>query len=326
MALSGLAHQVYQDLLRVRAEIGRLPSRDEYQKLGKYPKSVIVETFGSWTQFIQASGLQYSTKGKRDNQEIRLEAYNHLQKEVAARKKEAREKRVTHRLLCISDMHHPYGHPDILPFLKALQDKYRFDRVLCGGDEVDFHALSFHDSDPDLLSAGHELEAAIKALEPIYALFPNVDVLSSNHGDLAYRKGKHHGIPRHVLKGYQEVLRAPSGWKWRESFTYEFPSGQKAIAMHGMQKNILMAAKKLGACFIQFHFHNDLSLQYWAMPEALLWALQCGCLIDDTSLAYAYNKAILERPVIGCAGVIDGIPVLFPMMLDSSGRWNGVVP
>src|ERR1700761_9219831 len=91
-------------------------------------------------------------------------------------------------ILVISDMHHPYAHPDVTRFLKAVKAKYRPDSVVCIGDEVDFHALSYHESNPDLDSAGKELEKAIKALRPIYALFPKVTVIESNHGSMVLRK------------------------------------------------------------------------------------------------------------------------------------------
>ena len=92
---------------------------------------------------------------------------------------------ISKSLLVISDLHATYMHPDTLPFLRALKRKYSFDRVICIGDEVDFHALSFHDSDPDLPSAGEELTRAIKSLKPIYKMFPNVDVVESNHVHLS---------------------------------------------------------------------------------------------------------------------------------------------
>jgi len=46
-----------------------------------------------------------------------------------------------------------------------------------------------------------------------------------------------------------------------------------------------------------------------------------GCLVDSHSLALAYNKNNLRRPVIGCAIIIDGIPQLIPMQLNKKGRW-----
>src|ERR1700749_1207382 len=91
-------------------------------------------------------------------------------------------------ILVLSDMHHPYAHPDTVPFLKAVKAKYKPDTVVCIGDEADFHDSSFHDSDPDLDSAGVELEKAIKGLAPIYKLFPKVTVIESNHGSMVMRK------------------------------------------------------------------------------------------------------------------------------------------
>ena len=60
-------------------------------------------------------------------------------------------------ILVISDLHIPYHHRDSFEFLKALKKKYKPDLVVNIGDEIDCHALSFHDSNPDLPSAGDEL-------------------------------------------------------------------------------------------------------------------------------------------------------------------------
>jgi hypothetical protein len=45
-----------------------------------------------------------------------------------------------------------------------------------------------------------------------------------------------------------------------------------------------------------------------------------GCLIDDASLAFAYNKNTLKRPIIGCGAILDGQPKLLPMI-----SWRRVV-
>jgi len=127
-------------------------------------------------------------------------------------------------ILVISDTHFPYHHPDTVSFLKALKKKYKPDKVVHIGDELDFHALSFHPSDPDLLSPGNELLAGISTISPLYRLFPDVDLIESNHGSMVYRKAKYHGIPREVFKSYRKVLGAPMGWKWhfdRRSSHYE---------------------------------------------------------------------------------------------------------
>ncbi len=332
MAQEGLAHAIVSDFLRVAAELGTTPSRDKYcgtsdqPPLGKYPKDVIRETFGNWTALVRASGLEYAAKGKRDKQEIRAQVFEHVQKEASERKAKAQPPELIKRLICVSDLHKPYGHPDTNDFLAALQEKYNFTHVLIGGDEIDAHATSFHTHDPNLLSPGHELEIAIKQLKPLYKLFPKAFVLSSNHGDLFIRKAKHFGIPAQVLRSYNEILDAPSTWEWREHWVLQFTNGKKAYAAHGIGKNYLQMGQNLGMCFIQFHFHNELGIRYWSVNSETHWAIQSGCFVDDTSLAMAYNKATLGRPVIGCSGVIDGLPVLFPMCLDANGRWNKTVP
>jgi len=105
----------------------------------------------------------------------------------------AKRKENNSRIIILSDMHIPYNHPDMLNFLKAVKTKYKPTRALCVGDEVDYHAMSFHDSDPDLPSAGDELVNSIKILKDVYKIFPQMDLVDSNHGSMVYRKGKHHG-------------------------------------------------------------------------------------------------------------------------------------
>ena len=76
-------------------------------------------------------------------------------------------------ILIISDTHIPYHHPDLIPFLKAVKKEYKPDKIVHIGDEIDKHAMSFHDSDPDLPSAGDELKLSlpvIKELEKNYFL------------------------------------------------------------------------------------------------------------------------------------------------------------
>ena len=228
-------------------------------------------------------------------------------------------------ILILSDMHIPYNHPDLIPFLKAVNKKYKPTRVICVGDEVDKHAMSFHDSDPDLMSAGDELQAAIKQLQPIYKLFPKVDLVDSNHGSMVYRKGKAHGIPRKYLRDYGEILEAPKAWKWHNDLTIILPNKQKLYVCHGMNKNGLKLASAMGMSTVQGHYHSEFNVQYGSSPSQLYWSMMVGCLIDDESLAFHYNKITPSRPIIGLGIIIDSQPRLIPMVLKKGGRWNGKI-
>ena len=61
-------------------------------------------------------------------------------------------------VLVISDLHIPYHHQDAFEFLKALKKKYKPDLIVNIGDELDHHAISMHEHNPDLMSAGDELK------------------------------------------------------------------------------------------------------------------------------------------------------------------------
>lgn len=225
------------------------------------------------------------------------------------------------RVLVIGDLHIPYHHSDAFSFLKAVKEKYKPDRIIQIGDEVDFHAISFHGADPDLLSPGDELKSAIKKLEILYKLFPKMDLLESNHGSLVYRKGKAHGLPRHVFKSFREVLTAPDEWRWHFDLTIELSNGTKCYFHHGKTSDPLKLSQSMGMSSVQGHFHEKFSINYWGNSLGLYWQAFTGCLVNDDSLAMSYNNTNLKRPIIGSIMIIDGMPRLIPMVLNKNGRW-----
>lgn len=224
-------------------------------------------------------------------------------------------------ILVISDLHAPYSHIDTVPFLKAIKKKYKPTRVILSGDEVDYHAISFHDSDPDLDSPGKELEKAIAQLEPIYRLFPVAEVLESNHGSLVMRKALANGLSTKFFKTPGEIIKAPKGWSWHFDIITILPTGFSCYFHHSKGANVKKNSQGMGISFVQGHHHESFEIQYWGNPNALLFGMTVGCLVDPNSLAMAYNKNNLKRPVIGCGIIIEGIPQLIPMLLDKNGRW-----
>lgn len=227
------------------------------------------------------------------------------------------------RILLISDMHIPYHHPDTVEFLQHLKEKYNPTKVVCLGDELDKHALSYHDSDPDLPSAGDELRMSLPVIAQLHALFPRMDILDSNHGSLVWRKAKTHGIPKHYIKSYRDVLEVDEGWTWHYDMTLDLPNGQKVYLCHGKMSDITKMSQQMGMCTVAGHYHQSYKIEYWGNSFQLYWGLQAGCLIDDKSLAFAYNNTNLKRPVIGTGLIIDGQPILEPLLMGDDGRWVG---
>lgn len=226
------------------------------------------------------------------------------------------------RVLVISDLHAPYYHQDTIPFLTAIKTHLNPDKIILTGDEIENHCISFHESDPDLpFSASSELEKAIEHLRPIYELFPKADILESNHGSLVYRRGKYGGIPRSVFRDYREILDAPKGWQWHHDFIIELSNGKKCYFHHGKSTNGLNVTLAEGMNSVQGHHHSLYEIRYVNTSQGMLWSVITGCMIDDKSLAFSYNKLQTKRPVIGCSIILDGYPHLLPMVLDEDGRW-----
>lgn len=227
------------------------------------------------------------------------------------------------RILFISDLHIPYHHPDSFDFLRYLKDKYKPTRVICLGDELDKHSLSYHEGDPDLYSAGHELEVSIAFIQELEEIFPKMDILESNHGSLVWRKAKTNGIPKHYIKSYNDVLGVGKDWRWHFDMVIDLPDGSQCYVHHGKTSDIVKLSQTMSMHAVSGHFHEKFKIDFWANPQGLYWGMSVGCLIDDNALAFNYNNVNLKRPLIGTGLVINSIPVLEPMILSKDGRWKG---
>lgn len=229
-------------------------------------------------------------------------------------------KHVQNNLLIIPDTHAPYHHEDAIAFLEAVKERYKPKQVIHLGDEVDQHAMSFHDSDPDLPSAGEELVKARLFIAELASLFPDMQICDSNHGSLVHRRAKAHGIPRDAIVPYREYLRAPDGWEWGFEFEH-----QGVLFAHGDGKtgNIESAMKEEMMSVAFGHHHSKFSIVYKHTRNGVYFGMNCGCLIDQHSPAFSYAKKGSKRPALGCGLLINGQPMLIRMILDANNRWTG---
>lgn len=224
------------------------------------------------------------------------------------------------RVLVIGDLHFPYHHRDTFDFLKAIKKEFKPDRIISIGDEIDGSSFSYHESNPDLYSPGHELALATECIKELESVFPVVDVLESNHGSLMWRKQVSAGLPKAFFKDYREVYGVKN-WTWHFDLTIKLSNGTHCYLHHGKRTNSLAVSQSMGMSCIFGHFHEKFEIQYWANSLGLYFVAQTGCLVDDDSLAMAYNNVNMKRPILGSLMIINGQPKLVPMILNSRGRW-----
>ncbi len=232
--------------------------------------------------------------------------------------------KVYHCILHIPDQHHPYQHPDAHAFIDAIRAAFPVDIVVNAGDETDYHGLSFHDSDPNLDSAGVELEKAKVGLEQLYQIAPRQLICNSNHGSMAFHKAKHHGIPVQLLKKYRDVLfptHGAPGWSWADQWVVKTPLGD--VMFRHQSSNPVADAAHERCNLMVGHNHSKFAVEYCASSDFLYWGATGGCLVDNRSMAFAYGKNFTKKPIIGATVILEGRPMLIPMVLNKEGRWIG---
>lgn len=230
------------------------------------------------------------------------------------------------RILVFGDTHAPYHHQDAIEFLKEVDNHYVPTMVIHTGDEVDNHALSFHDSDPNLDSAGMELEKAREWIQELERYFPLMRLLESNHGSLVYRKAKAHGIPVAYIKTYREVLfnnGGGQGWSWHRRVRIENEWCRDMQFQHIGNGDLMQLAAMENACLTVGHMHSKFGIGYTSSEVDTYWSLYTGWLGDTESMAIAYARDTPKKQVLGCGMIIEGIPHTIPMRVDRHNRWTG---
>lgn len=224
--------------------------------------------------------------------------------------------------LVIPDTHIPFEHRDALAFVCAVRDKYRTEQTIHLGDELDFHASSYHDHNPDLPSAGDELRLSVKRLAAWRAEFPTMRLCDSNHGSLLRRKAMTHGLPAATLTQLTELYGAP-GWTWHREIVEDM-HGVPVIFRHAFGRSIRSSLGRIGdSCAVWGHYHTVFGVEWRNNLYYRQFAACGGCLIDPSSPAFDYDRANLDRPMLGCLVIVDGNCITIPMFLNRRGRWIG---
>ena len=226
------------------------------------------------------------------------------------------------RILVISDLHIPYHHKDSFAFLREIKKLYKPDFVVNIGDLLDFHAISMHDHNPDLYSAGDELKQSRIYIKELESLFPEVTEVDSNHSSLVFRRALKYGMSKEFLKGYGDFLGTKK-WKWVDDLTLTMSNKQRCFFTHGRSADVLKVSQTMGMSAVQGHYHTKFVISYWANPDNLFFGMNVGCLINQKSMAFSYAKNFKTRFILGCGMIVGGIPRLMPMVLNNKGNWIG---
>ena len=212
-------------------------------------------------------------------------------------------------ILVIGDLHEPFCLDEYLEFCIEQYEKWSCNQVIFIGDIIDAHGFSYHEHDPDGLSAGNELSLAIKKVRKWYKAFPEADVCVGNHDRMAARKAMSGGIPSAWIKGYNEVLNTPN-WNWVQTVTYD-----NVLYEHGEGSKALTKAKNNMLSSVCGHTHTEAYTQWLVGKKFRVFATQVGCGVDSTSYAAAYAKNY-KKQAIGCAVVLENGTIPINLLME----------
>tara|TARA_S200000501_G_scaffold378455_1_gene441143 strand:- start:2001 stop:2717 length:717 start_codon:yes stop_codon:yes gene_type:complete len=211
------------------------------------------------------------------------------------------------RILVIGDLHEPFTHPEYLDFCKTQYANYNCNQVIFIGDIIDSHGWSYHEADPDGMSAGDELSVAIKKIARWYEAFPVADVCIGNHDRLASRKLFTAGVPQKWIRGYNDVLGTQQ-WNWVEAIEYD-----NVLYEHGEGGQAQAKAKNNMMSSVCGHTHTEAYVRWFVGKKFRCFAMQTGCGISPTTYAAAYAKNF-KRQALGVGIVIGGHTAFNRMM------------
>jgi predicted phosphodiesterase len=216
-------------------------------------------------------------------------------------------------VLVIGDPHEPFTKEGYLEFCRKIQQEYDCGTVIHIGDAVDNHAISYHEKDPEGMSAGDEFNLALERMKRWYYTFPNVKVCIGNHDALPFRKAFSAGLPKTWLKTYQELLQSPPTWEWDFVHQVNGVIYQHGTGMSG-EMAAINAARENRQSTVIGHLHTVMNTRFLASYKDLIFGVTVGCGIDHEKYAFAYGKQNTRKPVVACAVILDGkLPINIPM-------------
>ena len=231
-------------------------------------------------------------------------------------------------ILCLSDTHFPYEHPQYFSWIKKVKDHIKCDTVIHVGDLVDFHSISQWLHSAELPNIKYEIEDAKRRIKKLRKIFPMpMRICRGNHDIRIEKMAERASMPASFVKGLNDILEIDKSWKWtwHDKFIEILPNGNQVYFTHHFKSNVLQSSKELGMSLVVGHMHTVAGINWYSSPLALNFAMCVGCSINPKHEAFKYSKNYIKRPIISVGAIVKNQPVLYTMPMDSKGQWTGKV-
>lgn len=221
-------------------------------------------------------------------------------------------------ILVLGDLHGSCMHPKAVEFLAEIKRVHKPDLVVQVGDVWDGYNFSRYLRDPDTPNAEDEIAATIKALKPLYKLFPVMQLCYGNHDLRHLKKALENNIPESLFRSVKDILEAPVGWVFNDFWEFHDEDAGPILFHHGEMfggPQLPNMLQTLRTNHVIGHIHSEGGhILYQNNGINTVWAANAGCLIDHESYAFRYAKKSRYKGVNGALLIIDGSPFFAPML------------
>ena len=224
------------------------------------------------------------------------------------------------RVLAIGDLHEPVAHPGYLAFCSGLAKEFKCDTYVFLGDVVDWHAISFHDKEPECPGAGDEYERTKEKVRHWHKAFPGAKVCIGNHDERPSRLAKTKGIPERLLKDYNTLWDTPT-WKWDYSFLIDGVYYCHGTGTSGIHPAWAKSGKMLMSV-VMGHCHSRSGVKWRVNPVKRIFAIDVGCGIDMDAYQFVYGRACDDKPILSAAVILDGEPIHRMMAMGRGEKYH----
>jgi len=213
-------------------------------------------------------------------------------------------------ILVIADLHFPYTYKGTLDFVADTVRKEKVDRVVINGDLTDSYNFSTYSKSLGSDDVVLELKQLRKMVKKLGKIIPSYIITDSNHDARLWRKAKVAGIPREVLLPYIKLIGAEDlDWKLVPEYNLTVDATREQWHFtHHLSGSVLNAANGMNTNVVLSHKHTVQGIQRAVGVRSDYWGCDTGCLIDEKSYAFSYQKLSQRKPALGALLIQEGMP------------------
>jgi predicted phosphodiesterase len=221
----------------------------------------------------------------------------------------------------VGDPHEPASRAGYLDFCSDTFEEHEVDEVVCIGDLVDWHAVSFHARQPECPGPADEYHLALERVQRWATRFPKLKWTLGNHDERAARLARTVSIPEFMLKPYNEIWGVPD-WEIGFDFMIDgvfYTHGTGTSGVHPAWNKM----NKSKMSVVMGHCHSRAGVKFGSNRLKRYFGLDVGCGVDDRTWQFAYGKNLDERSMLACAVVKDGWqPISIPMRCSRGEKYH----